>query len=347
MPDYSQLDKLVHQLALGSPSRAEMLHDLERGAFLKSSPIDDGRHVFVTGLARAGTTILMREIYRSGAFGSLTYADMPFVLAPNFWNRLSAKGRTAGPKVERAHGDGIEVDFNSPEALDEVYWRVFSGHDYIFPDRLVPYVPDEEQIAGYRDFIRLILRRTNRSRYLSKNNNNLLRLGSLANAFSKAVILIPIRNPLDHARSLLRQHRRFLDADKFTRDYMGWLAHHEFGADHRPFAWDRTIIEGDPLNLDYWLECWTAAHRRIEALDREHENIQLVPYRALTSEAAVWSAVAQRIGIEPTQCMEIRLSAETEPPGSVRDEPGSREPLDLYLQLDTRARQSLGVGLTN
>ena len=343
MPDYSQLDKVLHRLALGSPARAEMLHDMERGVFLKSSPHDDGRHVFVTGLARAGTTILMREIYRSGAFGSLTYADMPFVLAPNLWNRLSAKGRKAGPRTERAHGDGIEVDFNSPEALDEVYWRVFSSGDYILPDRLVPHVPDEDQMGGYRDFIRLVLRRTDKTRYLSKNNNNLLRLASLAKAFPQSVFLVPVRNPIDHARSLLNQHRRFLDADKFTRDYMGWLAHHEFGGDHRPFAWDRAVIKGDPQNLGYWLNCWIAAHRRIEALESENENIQLVPYGALTSDNAVWSAVTRRIGIERTQPMEIRLSVEGKSPRTP-DEPACGEALDLYQQLNERARQSLGVG---
>ena len=91
--------------------RAEVLHDLERGSFLKSAPPDNGRHVFVSGLARAGTTILMREIHGSGDFGSLTYADMPFVLAPNFWRRLSANGAKAKPRAERAHGDGIEVEF--------------------------------------------------------------------------------------------------------------------------------------------------------------------------------------------------------------------------------------------
>ena len=115
--------------------------------------------------------------------GSLTYADMPFVLAPNLWQRLSANGGEAGPKAERAHGDGIAVDFHSPEALDEVYWRIFSGGDYILADRLVPHVPDDELVAGYRDLMRLVLRRTGRSRYLSKNNNHLLRLESLARAF--------------------------------------------------------------------------------------------------------------------------------------------------------------------
>ena len=148
------------------------------------------------------------------------------------------RGRNAGARTERAHGDGIEVDFHSPEALDEVYWRIFAGDDYIRADRLVPHVPGDEQMAGYRDFIRLVLRRTGRSRYLSKNNNNLLRLDSLAKAFPDSSFSFPIRDPLDHARSLLNQHRRFLGSDGFTRAYMGWLGHHEFGATHRPFVWD-------------------------------------------------------------------------------------------------------------
>ena len=343
MPDYSSLDKLLHRLVLGSQFRAEMFHDIELGAFLKSSPEDDGRHVFVTGLARAGTTILMREIYSSGGFGSLTYADMPFVLAPNLWNRLSGKSRAAGPRAERAHGDGIEVDFNSPEALDEVYWRVFTGRDYIRPDRLVPYVPDGEQMAGYRDLVRLVLRRTGAARYLSKNNNNLLRLGPLAKAFPKAVILIPVRDPIDHSRSLLRQHLRFLEADNFTQDYMGWLAHHEFGAGHRPFAWEGMVPEGDPMDLKYWLTCWIAAHRRIQAMEREYANIQLVPYGALTTDPAVWPAVAEKIGIEPVQLQEIHLRSRAATPESESHEPSSADALSLFAQLDNRARQSLGL----
>ena len=107
MADYSALDRLLHRLALASPARAEMMHDIERGMFLGKAPTDTGAHVFVTGLARAGTTILMREIHRTGQFGSLTYADMPFVLAPNLWARMSRRGHRPGQKAERAHGDGF------------------------------------------------------------------------------------------------------------------------------------------------------------------------------------------------------------------------------------------------
>jgi hypothetical protein len=340
--DYSPLDKLLHHLALGSRVRAEILHDLERNAFLKSAPVDEGRHVFVTGLARAGTTIVMREIHGSGAFGSLTYADMPFVLAPNFWHRLSAKGRKAGARTERAHGDGIEVDFHSPEALDEVYWRIFSGGDYIRAESLVPHEPSEGQIEGYRDFIRLVLRRTGRSRYLSKNNNNLLRLASLARAFPDAVILVPIRHPLDHAGSLLKQHRRFLGSDAFSRAYMGWLAHHEFGATHRPFVWEGETVSGDPLSLEYWLTYWIAAHHRIERLECEHDNIQLVPYDGLISDAHIWPAIARRIGIAPAPLKEIRYSS-NQPAAVSRAVEAGDEATWLYRRLDERARQSLSA----
>ncbi len=306
MADYSALDRLLHRLALASPMRAEMLHDIERGLHLKAAPTDTGQHVFICGLARAGTTILMREIHRSGAFGSLTYADMPFVLAPNLWHRISARDQKAGPRAERAHGDGIEVDFHSPEALDEVYWRIFAGGDYIRRDRLIPHRPDRETVAGYRDLIRLILLRTGKNRYLSKNNNNILRLPALANAFPDAVFLVPVRDPESHANSLLAQHRRFTGSDPFTQSYMQWLGHHEFGATHRPFAWNGSPAAGDPETLAYWMAQWTAAHEVLLDVARAHANVLIVPSDRLAEDAAIWPAIARRVGIDPAPLKEIR-----------------------------------------
>lgn len=300
---YSATDRFLHRLALGP--LAEMLHDIERGAFLKSAPADTGRHVFVAGLARAGSTILMREIHRTGKFGSLTYADMPFVMAPNLWARLSSKGQKPGVKTERAHGDGIEVDTHSPEALDEVYWRVFDGDDYITEAGLKPHVPKADLIEGYRNLIRLVLRRTGKDRYVAKNNNNILRLPALSAAMPEAVFLVPLRTPLDHAESLLAQHRRFLDTDAFTREYMTWLGHHEFGATHLPFLFGGRP-EGDPQTLDYWLRVWIAVYRMLDGAEAGAENILFVPYEALGSDAAVWRAVADRIGVTADAAREIK-----------------------------------------
>lgn len=303
MSDYSTLDRILHRLVLGSPAIAEMLHDIERGLYLKDAPPDDGRHVYVTGLARAGTTILMREIHRSGQFGSLTYADMPFVLAPNLWSRL-ARRAGPGPRRERAHGDGIEVDFHSPEALEEVYWRVFDGASYLKADRLVPHRPAPDLVAGYRDLVRLVLRRTGRSRYLAKNNNAILRLPALAAAMPDAIFLVVLRDPLQHAASLLAQHRRFADADPFVRDYMGWLGHHEFGATLREML-PTGSARGDPGGLDYWLRTWLAVHGAFEAAADTIPGLVLIASEALARDPAVWRGVAARIGIPASDPAEL------------------------------------------
>lgn len=339
MADYSALDKALHRLALGSPAVAEMTHDVERSLFLKTAPADDGRHVFVTGLARAGTTILMREIHRAGEFGSLTYADMPFVLAPNLWAEISRKGRTAGARRERAHGDGIEVDFDSPEALDEAFWRVFDGASYIAADALLPHRPDAALIDRYRDFIRLALRRTGKSRYLSKNNNNILRIGTLAPAMPAAVFLVALRHPLPHAASLLAQHKRFLAADAFTRQYMTWLGHHEFGATHRPFRFGAAPT-GDPSGLDYWLRAWIAAYGALEAAAAS-PNVVFVPYEALCRDPAVWKAAAARIGVDAGPAGELRDIAAAPP--LPHDQDLADQATDLHARLSKRAFDALSL----
>ncbi|MEO1249531.1 MAG: sulfotransferase, partial [Pseudomonadota bacterium] len=234
---YSPMAKLTHRLALAAPARGELLLDLEHAT--ASKPTEDarhGRHIFVAGLARAGTTVLMRAIYESGGFASLTYRDMPFVMAPNLWARLSRRSQRAMDKTERAHGDSVLVDFDSPEALEEPFWRSFCRQDYIKPDRLIPHAADDEAVDAYRKFVGHVLVRYGEDRYLAKNNNNILRLPTLLKAFPAATAVIPFRHPVAQATSLMDQHQRFLATDDpFTQDYMGWLAHHEFGPGHRPF----------------------------------------------------------------------------------------------------------------
>ncbi len=338
MSDYSFSDRLLHRLALASLMRAEMVHDIERGMFLKAAPADDGNHVFVCGLARAGTTILMREIHGSGAFGSLTYADMPFVLAPNLWRKMSGRGTEAGEKKERAHGDGIAVDYHSPEALDEVYWRIFAGEHYILKDRLIPHKPKKDLIAGYRDLIRLVLLRTGKARYLSKNNNMILRLPALAKAMPQALFLLPVRDPVSHALSLLGQHRRFRQADSFTQHYMQWLGHHEFGATHRPFVWGEEQVTGDPDTPDYWLARWVSAHRALLAAAQEGQNVLLIPSDDLARDPSLWPTIARRIGIDAAPLQEIRALPERSAP-DISD--GAAAARDLYQQLIAQARVAL------
>jgi len=106
-------------------------------------------------------------------------------------------------------------------------------------------------------------------RYLSKNNNNLLRLRSLSTD-PTATLLVVYRDPLSTARSSLRQHQRFCESqrlDPFSRRYMGWLSHHEFGLDHRPLCLAVSGMNSayDPSSLDYWLDYWNAVYQHVLA----------------------------------------------------------------------------------
>ena len=67
MADYNWRERLMHRLALGNAATAEMAFSIDQTI---SKPdveaAKQGRHVFVAGLARAGTTILTRQLYESG-----------------------------------------------------------------------------------------------------------------------------------------------------------------------------------------------------------------------------------------------------------------------------------------
>ncbi|HEX3989800.1 MAG TPA: sulfotransferase, partial [Acetobacteraceae bacterium] len=108
---------------------------------LAATAID--RPVFVAGLARAGTTIVLRTLSEASEFATHRYADFPFLFTPYAWARLRRlmPARRQEPR-ERMHRDGIMVTAESPEAMEEVLWMAF------FPrlhDPAVSNVLDEDE----------------------------------------------------------------------------------------------------------------------------------------------------------------------------------------------------------
>jgi len=87
MNNYSWLEQKLHKFALSSQFMREVTFDLENTKIsLRREPENN---IFITGLARSGTTILLNALYKSNIFASLSYSDMPFVLAPNLWSKIS------------------------------------------------------------------------------------------------------------------------------------------------------------------------------------------------------------------------------------------------------------------
>ena len=134
--------------------------------------------VFICGLARAGSSILLECLAAHPETATHRYRDYPGVLAPIFWDQVSARLYKDRQFKERAHGDGIAVSPDSPEAMEEMLWMAFypRSHDpgqdnRIGRDNLTP-----EFSAFYRDHIRKLLWLRKGRRYLSKGNYNLARL---------------------------------------------------------------------------------------------------------------------------------------------------------------------------
>jgi hypothetical protein len=256
--NYSKASKLLHQTYLANYFVSKTSFEMEQALYLKKALAKNLEEiVFVTGLARSGTTALFNTLYNTGSFGSLTYAHMPFLLMPNLGKSFSNTPPSA--TVERAHQDGIMMNNKSPEAFDEYFWKVFLNDQYIKADQLIPHAVDSSIIEEYKKYIQLVAYSSQKTGYLSKNNNNVLRLNSLLEALPEAKYIVLYRDPLTHAQSLLRQHLHFSglqQQDSFAVDYMNYLGHHEFGLNHKPFSFDGESLNGDQNGIDYWLMRW-------------------------------------------------------------------------------------------
>ena len=261
--DYNFISRLTHKIALYNRV-AELSFDIENAVVKRKADLPDN-HVFISGLARSGTTALLNYLYETGEVKSLTYADMPFVLMPNTWKKISHK-KASGEHRERAHKDGIRIGAHSPEAFEEVFWRVFFGKNYIRDDRLLLNAINADLSNKFKTYIGNILSGDDESkkRYLSKNNNNILRIEYLQKDFPEAYIIVPFRDPLQQAISLLNQHIHFSEihkTDGFSLSYMNWLGHFEFGLNQKPFFFGDQIVFKElfsypKTNINFWLLSW-------------------------------------------------------------------------------------------
>jgi hypothetical protein len=202
----------------------------------------------------------------------------------------------------------------TPESFDEVFWRIFSGDEYLGDDRLVAYRPDDEVVNKYVRYVNAILAAsdTPHERYLSKNNNNILRLGALHQAFPNALILIPFERlcsmltPFCASTSVFKMQSE----QKFVLRYMTWLGHHEFGLDHRPFQFDGSARPPyAPDTLNYWLTLWCDTYSWLER--SKPEAARFVCYEDLCTRPEVLEAARGASRRPPSKSRATRSSSAT------------------------------------
>src|SRR5271157_759435 len=189
-----------------------LLNNLETNSIRKHiAKLNIIKPIYVTGLARSGTTITLEMLSNHPELGFHRYLNMSIPFLPLWVTRIGEKVPLMTKHVERVHKDGIMVTRKSPEELEEALWLKF------FPNL---HSERRSQIMGssttnpafeefYRDQIRKLLYAQNRERYLAKNNYNLTRTDYIQKIFPDAKFLILIRHPVDQIASSMKQNRIF------------------------------------------------------------------------------------------------------------------------------------------
>jgi hypothetical protein len=206
--------------------------------------------IYIAGLARAGSTILLECLSRHPETATHRYRDNPLIHIPFWWNWfVDRAGQTDSVALERFHRDRIFVTPESPEAMEEVLWMDF------FPTSHSPEVSNvldsQTKNPTFEDFymnhIRKVLLARRARRYLAKNNYNISRLRYLKALFPDACFIIPVRDPIEHVASLGKQHILLCEkenADPRVLEYMRNTGHFEFGLDRRPQNFgDQTVVD--------------------------------------------------------------------------------------------------------
>ena len=340
----------------------QKLGDLETSAHrAELDRITIDRPVYVAGLARSGSTILLEMLAGRPGVATHRYRDFPPVYTPLFWNRAFAHVyRSDAPPAERAHKDRILVTADSPEAMEEVLWMRFfpTAHETARSQVLDATTSNPAFERFYTDHLKKILLVRGGQRYLSKGNYNLSRFAYLRRLFPDARFVVPIRSPRWHIASLMKQHRLFCaeeGRDPRILKHMRRAGHLEFGLDRRAInvgdsaaaqAIEDLWQQGEEVRgwARYWSMLYGFVLEQSEADPRLQEAVMLVRYEDLCDHAeatleTVFAHVALPLDPDQRAAMAKRLSQPT------YYDPGFSAAEEAVIASETQAvRQRLGYG---
>jgi hypothetical protein len=239
----------------------DKLETMSLGSNVKDIIID--KPIFITGLARAGTTIVLEMLSKHPDLATHKYKHLLMPYLPFWTSKIVKRLNIYTTPFERIHMDGILITHESPEAVEEMFWQTF------FKDLHNDQVSNEIQVTNsnpqfeefYKNHIRKLIMEQNSSRYLAKNNYLLSRLQYLHKIFPDAKFLMIIRNPVNHIASLIKQTDLFRNIEHIAPILQDWLkitGHYEFGYQQN------CINVGNTELIDEIHRSWQSKKTRVE-----------------------------------------------------------------------------------
>lgn len=254
--------------------------------------------IYILGCPRSGTTLLTHILSNSKQLGYFQYKDFPFYRNIYFWSKINKLYYFGLKKQRRPHGDDLLIDQLSPDSFEEVFWSKNLKNYY---DNKIYSLDNNAEVLRlenlYKVFINKLLFVKKASRYLTKNNYNILRIELLKKITTAPKFLICFRNPILTAKSMEKVNNIFVNKsqkDNFFDKKLNFMCHFEFGNQKRPlrlskegyekteYFWRKNkIYEG---YLQQWIDIYSYLLNHVIRKDYNKENIMLVDHTKVMFE---------------------------------------------------------------
>lgn len=285
-------------------SISTLLHKMEN-FYLKEkiSKIRIKSPIYITGLARAGTTIVLEMLSKHPDLASHRYKHLLVPYIPYWTNVFTKRTNFLEEPTERIHSDGILVNRNSPEAVEEMIWQKFFNdlHNEETSNIINKQDINRKFEKFYYNHIRKLLLSQAKSRYLAKNNYNITRLEYLLKLFPDSKFLLIIRNPINHIASLIKQTKLFTKLEGRLPLLQNWeemIGHHEFGCNKvfinvgntEEIGKIRKLLKNKKTYVEGWARYWDVIYdfvaNQLESNERLKNSTLVIKYDELCEKSA-------------------------------------------------------------
>ncbi|MGY5875543.1 MAG: sulfotransferase [Candidatus Thorarchaeota archaeon] len=218
------------------PSLASTLHNLESAMMRKRiEDVHVDRPTYITGMARAGTTVVLEMLSQHPDIGAHRYLHMVLPYTPHYVQLIANYLPLMTKPTERVHKDGMIVTRDSPEAVEEIFWqKYFVDTVDESKSNLLDETTTHPTFESFYDLhLRKLLVNQNATRYLAKNNYNVARMEYILKLYPGAKFILMIRNPFNHIASAAKQDGIFEEMERADPRLLDWtkiIGHREFGS---------------------------------------------------------------------------------------------------------------------
>ena len=205
--------------------------------------------------------------------------------------------------VERVHKDGLMVNRDSPEAVEEPMWMRF--FDTIHNDKVSNIFDEQTSNPEFEKTYDLILRKLmynqKSTRYVAKNNYNVSRLDYLHKLYPNLKIIMMIRNPINHIASLVKQDAVLTELEIENKRLLHWtkiIGHREFATakicvnvdSTKTIEKIRKLWEKEETYVKGWAVQWNMIYSYVTGLLERNKQLAdrtlILRYEDLTDKSA-------------------------------------------------------------